>query len=235
MFKINLKNLPAAWQSKTVVFVSDFHLGQIRMKHFAKKATQKINTLNPDLVLIGGDLYDGLKVDTEDIIEPLKDLKVKSGIYFITGNHDGFSEIATERDLEAIGKIGIIALNNQMVNIDGVQLIGVEYRHTATRQGFGEHLKKLNINPQLPSILLKHVPDDLDITEQAGISLQLSGHTHRAQAWPLSYIPKLIYKEFAYDLQQLGRLQIYTSSGVGTWGPPMRIGTNCEIVVINFV
>ncbi len=230
--EIRIEHLPEFWINKKIVFISDVHLGHVRMKNFAAKVTKEINDLNPDMVLIGGDLYDGLKVDTLGIIEPFKNLKALSSTYFITGNHDGFSEIATEQDLESVEKIGIQVLNNRLVNLNGLQLIGVDYRETDSAEKFNDVLSGIQINPSMPSILLKHIPNYIEITEKFGISLQLSGHTHRAQVWPLSHIPPLIYKKFAYGLSCLNKTQVYTSSGVGTFGPPMRVGTNCELVLI---
>ena len=103
-----------------------------------------------------------------------------------------------------------------------------------SRQIFSDtdSLSRLAIDPRKPSILLKHEPRDLDVAEAAGISLQISGHTHKAQMWPLVYVAQRSYKGFAYGLKRLGRMQVYTSSGVGSWGPPMRVGTDGEIVVI---
>jgi predicted MPP superfamily phosphohydrolase len=233
--ELSLKNLPTPWQNKNIVFISDLHLGHVLAEHFAEKVTRKINSLNPDLILIGGDLYDGLKVDPLKIIEPLKNLKSTHGTYFITGNHDGFSEIATEQDLTAVKETGIITLDNELVNLGGLQLIGVDYRQTTTVPGLTEVLQRLNIEKEVPSIMMKHVPSLVEVAEKFGISLLLCGHTHRAQAWPLSYIPGLIYKKYAYGINKLNEMQVYTSSGVGTYGPPMRVGTDSEIVLINLV
>lgn len=84
------------------------------------------------------------------------------------------------------------------------------------------------------SILLVHDPNLLPIAVEAGISLQLSGHTHRGQFFPFTLIVRRVYGKFAYGLQRLGDLQVFTSCGVGTWGPPMRLGSNPEIVLMRF-
>ncbi len=83
-------------------------------------------------------------------------------------------------------------------------------------------------------ILLKHTPFDLDVSERAGIDFQISGHTHQAQIFPLNYITRSVYKGYDYGFKKFGSMQVYVSSGTGTWGPPLRIGTVSEIVVINF-
>jgi predicted MPP superfamily phosphohydrolase len=231
--EIKLPKLPAFWQGKKILFVSDLHLGQIHGQKFTEKVARKIKAINPDIIFIGGDLYDGVSVDRRKIIEPLNQLKPALGMYFVTGNHDGFTEEGTEQDIQAINQTEIKVLRNEMVNIHDLQIIGVNYRDTTDRRKLSEILDSLNIDPQKSSILLKHVPDHIDVVTEKGISLVLCGHTHRAQLWPLRFIPKLIYRNFDYGLKSSGNTQVHTSSGVGTWGPPLRVGTNSEILVIS--
>jgi predicted MPP superfamily phosphohydrolase len=215
------------------VFVSDLHLGQINSENFARKVVGKIQTLQPDIVFIGGDLFDGTAF-AENAAEPFRNLKPKLGLYFITGNHEEFRD--SGKFIAAIKNAGIEILEDNLVEIEGLQVLGVDYNHASDRQRFALILEGLNIDPNKPSILLKHEPKDIDITATANISLQLSGHTHRAQMWPLNYLAKWIYKGFDYGLKRVGQseTQVFTSSGVGTWGPPMRVGTDSEIVVIRF-
>ena len=89
----------------------------------------------------------------------------------------------------------------------------------------------------MPSILLKHEPRDLDVAQQAGISLQISGHTHKGQQWPFNHLAQRVYKGYAYGLKQYEKsaMQVLVSSGVGGWGPPVRVGSDCEIVHITFM
>ncbi|HEX5429711.1 MAG TPA: metallophosphoesterase [Patescibacteria group bacterium] len=230
--RINLPNLPAEWVGKKILFVSDLHLGQIYGRKFAAKVRDRINALNPELVLIGGDLYDGGRVDKPAIISPLSGITAPRGIYFITGNHDGFSEKDTIQDIAAITQADIKVLRDQFVDLDGLQVVGVDYRHTIKMDAYETVLKQLAIDTSRPSILLRHVPVFTEIAERRGISLQLSGHTHRGQVWPVSLIPNLVYKQFAYGLKSQGSMRVYTSSGVGTWGPPFRVGTDSELVLI---
>ena len=231
---VKLQNLPPEWTGRQAVFVSDVHLGQINSIKFAAKVVRVVNQQMPSIVFIGGDLYDGVKVDTAKIIAPLKELIAPDGIYFVTGNHDGFTEPSTDSDVAAIERVGIRALQNQLIEISGVQIIGVSYRSTSSREKFVQTLAGIQIDPGKPSILLKHIPDNLDVASDAGISLQIAGHTHKAQMWPFSLLTKRIFKGFDYGLRNLNALQVYTSSGVGTWGPPLRVGTQSEIVVITF-
>jgi predicted MPP superfamily phosphohydrolase len=230
--KVSIPNLPEVWKSRKAVFVSDLHLGQVRAAPFAKHIASKISELKPDIVFIGGDVYDGVAVDAKGVIEPLSGLKIPLGVYFVTGNHEEFFD--NSKYLSAIREADIKTLMDEKVVIDGVQIIGVDYAHSSKKTAFDGILQNLHIDREVPSILLKHVPSDLDVAERHGIMLQLSGHTHRAQAFPFTYLTRWIFKGFDYGLRSLRAMQVYTSSGVGTWGPPIRVGTKSEIVEIMF-
>lgn len=230
--KVPMPNLPAEWKSRKAVWVSDLHLGQIYGASFSAHVVSEIQKLKPDIVFIGGDLYDGVTVDTEKIIQPFRELQVPLGTYFITGNHEEFSD--NSKYLSAIRKTGIKILMDEKIEIDGLQIIGVDNSTAAKKVNFEKILRSLNINQTLPSILLKHEPTNLDIAEQNGISLEIAGHTHRAQMFPFNFVTKLIYRGFDYGRHTFGKMSVYTSSGVGTWGPPLRIGTQSEIIQIQF-
>lgn len=232
--KVHLRNISPAWIGKKAVFVSDLHLGQVYGAAFARKVADKIKTISHEAVFIGGDLFDGTSApDLDALIAPLKGLSSKHGTYFITGNHEEFGPNGAF--LSAVERAGIRILQDELIEIDGLQVIGVDYETASDEDRFKEILSGLHIDTNKASILLKHEPKDLDVAHDAGISLQLSGHTHRAQMWPLGYIAHLTYKGYSYGLKKLGEMQVYTSSGVGTWGPPIRVGTNSEIVVFEFV
>ncbi|MFZ2522981.1 MAG: metallophosphoesterase [Minisyncoccia bacterium] len=232
--KISLPQLPDVWRGRKAVWISDLHLGQLHGSSFVKKIVEKVNKLSPDIIFIGGDLFDGTtSPDLITLIAPLKKLSGSLGVYFITGNHEEFGN--SDKFISAVKTIGINILQDRMVEIDGIQLIGVDYHNASDKNRFKKILSELRINTHKPSILLKHEPKDLNVALEAGISLQISGHTHQAQLWPLRYVANLIYKNFTYGLKTLGEMKIYTSSGVGTWGPPMRVGTNNEIVLFTFI
>ena len=230
---IKLPNLPEAWRDRKALWISDIHLGQIYSERYMERIVKKIQEISPDIVFIGGDLYDGTKAPNLDkLIAPLKNLSAPLGIYFITGNHEEFGD--NNEFIKAIQSVGILVLQDKMVLIDGLQLIGVDYTTASNEEQFKKILSDLSIDKNKTSILLKHEPKHLHITEQAGISLQLSGHTHKAQQWPLGYLANLIYGRFVYGLNKLKNTQVYTSSGIGTWGPPIRVGTDSEMVIFNF-
>ena len=233
-YNVALPNLPEGWKNKKAIFISDLHLGQLHTQSFARKVAAAVNTLTPDIIFIGGDLYDGPSAtDLVELAQPLSTLRAPWGVLYITGNHEEFSD--NKPFLDAVRKLGMRILMDEVVDIHGLQLAGVDYHNANTVEGFKTILKNLNLDPLKPSILLKHEPNNLDVAEAAGINLQISGHTHKGQQWPFGYLAQLSYKGFAYGLKPLGRMQQLTSSGIGTWGPPQRVGSNSEIVEITFV
>lgn len=231
---VSIPNIGEQWKGKKAVWMSDLHLGPINGKKFAEKITQISNSLSPDFVFIGGDLYDGShKPDPYEIAKPLKNLTSRLGVFFVTGNHEEFGNPSIF--LSSVQKLGMVILNNSMVNINGLQIVGVDYLSAANKKRFKSILENLKINKNIPSILLKHEPKDLKIAEDAGISLQISGHTHNGQQWPFNYLTKLMYKGYSYGLKKHGSMFVYVSSGVGGWGPPIRVGSDYEIVEITFI
>lgn len=229
---IELPNLPANWKGKTIAYISDLHLGAIYDKTYAEKVVEQLNQLQPEAVFIGGDYYDGIGSDPITLASPLERLHPPQGIYFVTGNHENFGNVNVF--LDALKKSGVRILNDEKVDLGGIQLVGTAYRAFGEDKNFAGLLASLKIDPNRPSILLKHVPADIPSAAAAGISLQLSGHTHVGQMYPFSYITHAVYNGFDYGLKQEGNTQVYTSSGLGTWGPPLRVGTLSEMVLITF-
>jgi len=228
-----LPNLPEVWKDKTAVWISDIHLGQVRNHRFAQEITKKIQDLRPDIVFIGGDLFDGGEaMDLNHMVQPFSQISSTYGSHFITGNHEEFYDNTPY--LDAVRQAGVRVLNNEKVELDGLQIIGVGFRNSRNQEQFRAMLQRMKIDLQKPSILLKHAPVDLQIASDEGISAQISGHTHQGQVLLFRFITSWIYKGYDYGLKNFGDFLVYTSSGVGTWGPPMRIDTEPEIVVIRF-
>jgi predicted MPP superfamily phosphohydrolase len=235
---VKIKNLPLEWQNKTIVQLSDVHLGHVYGPAFMASIVQKTNALKPDLILITGDLFDGMDGDLAMFIKPLKELQSKRGIYFVTGNHETY--LGIDKALKDLNEANIRYLNNEVVNLEGLQLVGVNYptmEDLANNRGQGKYpanvIATLNdFNPGLPSILMYHAPSNIKETAATGISFQLSGHTHLGQLFPFEWITKIIYGKYDYGLHTLGDFTIYTTNGIGTWGPPMRTNRVSEIVEI---
>ena len=229
---VQLPDLSNSWRGKTAVWVSDIHLGQVRNFGFAQKIATMVKDMRPDIIFIGGDLYDAETVDVDRVIEPFSRISSPYGTYFITGNHEEFFD--NTKYLQAVRRAGIRVLYNEKVELDGLQIIGVDYRDSRKDEAFRSILKKIGVDRQKPSILLKHAPFHLQAARDHGITFQLSGHTHRGQVFLFRFITSRVYQGYDYGLKRFGDLLIHTSSGAGTWGPPMRVDTNPEIVVITF-
>lgn len=229
---VKLPNLPAAWRGRTAAVVSDLHLGHVRNTGFLRRTVRKLSQLHPDVLFIPGDMYDGTAVDLEPLTKPWAEFSAPLGSYFITGNHEQF--FSPSKYLDAVRQSGIRVLENEKIVLDGLQIVGVHDRDSSNVERFRSILRNAAVDRNAASILLVHNPHRLPLAAEAGISLQLSGHTHRGQFFPFTTVVSRIYGKYAYGLNYFGDLAVYTSCGVGTWGPPMRLGSNPEIVLIQF-
>ncbi len=229
---VKLPNLPDSWRGRVAALVSDTHLGHVRGLGFMRRIVGRIAGLRPDIVLIAGDMYDGTAAKVNELAAPWSKLSPPLGKYFVAGNHEEFRDHT--KYLDAVQSAGIRVLNNEKVEVDGLQLVGVHFRDSVNDEHFRSVLRHAEIDRDRASVLLTHAPDRVKITEEEGFSLQVSGHTHGGQFFPFSWITSRIYGRFVYGLQRLGNLLVYVSYGAGSWGPPLRVGTTPEIVLIQF-
>ena len=228
---IQLNNLPAEWQNKKIVHLSDIHLGTIHTKKYMQRIVKKTNELNPDLVVITGDLFDGAGQRFNHRAEPINDIDAPLGVYIITGNHETY--ISLENSLKAVSETKAQMLRDELVEIDGVQIVGIDYPMYGEEHDIEDILNKIDKNK--PSIVLYHEPKEgiWRQVKEAGGDLFLSGHTHKGQMWPFSNITKMMYGDQHHGLSKVDDMYINTSAGVGTWGPAMRTGSSSEIIVLN--
>ena len=230
---VSLGKLPETWRGRRAMLISDTHLGHVNGAEFAKRVAAKAKELDPGIIFIAGDLFDGSKVDAAEMVAPLREMKARLGVFFVSGNHEEYGGAAMFE--EAVRGVGIRVLQNQCVTVDGMRIVGVPYGPASHQLHVRAFLEELDLKTGPASILLHHVPTGLPIAEHAGVSLQLSGHTHGGgQIIPFNFITRRAFGEFTYGLRRFGDMQVYTSSGAGTWGPPMRVGTNAEIVLLTF-
>lgn len=249
---VELKNLPESWQGKRVAHLSDLHLGAYRGSGFLSAVAERTRELRPDLIVITGDLFDGSSGGQERFVEGLGRLIAPRGTFFVSGNHEVYA--GREKVLAAIKRAGITVLDDRLVDLDGLQLIGI-----ASPTMGGDTLPAFDFaalpeyDRSRPSILLYHTPTDINGTSirpggsnspylsplvsfrtaiEAGVSLQLSGHTHAGQFVPFTWATERIYGGFHYGLKRIGDFRIYIHGGTGTWSAPFRSGTSSEIALI---
>ncbi len=228
---VQIPGLPDAWKGKRIVQLSDIHLGEVYRADFLRGIVEQINTLNPEFVVITGDLFDGMNDHLDTLAAPLADIHADKGTFFVTGNHETYIGVDTVR--EALGVLPVRMLENEVVDIDGLALIGLSYPERGMSFDPSRILDKIRATfIGKPNILLFHAPTHVNAFKEVGIHLQLSGHTHLGQLFPFFLITKSIYHGHDYGLYQDGDYTLYTTNGVGTWGPPMRVGNTPEIVVI---
>jgi len=229
---VQLPSLPSAWRGRVAALITDTHLGHVRGPNFAARIAAKLQALRPDVIFFSGDLFDGTKADLASLVAPWKNLSPPLGAYFATGNHESFSD--PTKYIQATAAYGIRILQNEKVVVEGLQIVGVSYLDSTDPGHYGRTLERFQLDRTRPSVLLLHVPYRLDISEKAGISLQVSGHTHGGQIFPFTFFTRRIFREFVHGLHRFGSMWVYTSYGAGTWGPPLRFLTWPEITLIRF-
>jgi uncharacterized protein len=231
--EVHLKGWPAALDGYRLVHISDLHLGPMLGAGFARRLTRQINGLESDLVAVTGDLVDGAASRYRDRVEPLEGLRPRDGVYFVTGNHDHYSGAAEWT--EVVTSLGWHALRNRRVDVrGGFQLAGVDDRQSAMLDGTGEDLTGVlhGRDEDRPLVLLAHQPLVFTAAADAGVDLQLSGHTHGGQIIPFQLMVRWVYSRFVSGLYRVGDAQLHVSPGTGFWGPPIRVGAPAEITVL---
>lgn len=233
---VKIKGLPSALEGLKVAQLSDIHIGPTLGEGFARRLTEMTHALEPDLIVITGDLVDGTVERLQRDVEPFFELSAPLGVYFVTGNHELISQ--ADPWVAHLKAHGLRVLENQGLTLtyNGAQLnlAGVEdwegTRFPPPRPpSLSEALAELDMTH--PTILLAHQPKAATEASVAGVTLQLSGHTHGGQLAPFSW---LVYLDQPYrsGLYQVGEMSLYVSEGTGYWGPPMRVGTRSELTLL---
>jgi len=207
------------------VHLSDIHIGSIRNAGYMERIVHETNKLNPDVVFITGDMVDGSARLHKHTFKAINSLKAP--VFFVTGNHETYEGL--DEVFRVLEGTKLRILQDDMVEFRGVQVIGVGY--SFERNNLKNTLSQLEIKDEKPSILLYHLPRELEDASDAGIDLQLSGHTHNGQMVPFNFLVKLMFP-YISGLYEYQKTQLYVSQGTGTWGPPMRLGSRCEVILI---
>ena len=229
---IKTSKLPNNIAKFTIVQLSDIHLNFFKSSNLLKEIVERTNQLNPDLVVITGDMIDADLCKVNGFCDLLGQIKSKNGVYAVTGNHEYYSGIAMFMNIAKAS--GITVLRNSKILVGGVvEVVGIddkEFNKPADSLIIAlNHGEKLDTSKF--TILLSHQPDIFDLSRESGIDLQLSGHTHAGQLPPMDLIVKFAYK-YPLGLYHRGNSYLYTSPGTGIWGPPMRLTSRSEIVKI---
>ena len=226
--------LSSGVRSLRVVAVSDMHLGYGVMRDRLARYVDLINSQHPDLVLIGGDLVDMTTVPLhkQQMQQELNRIDAPMGIYMALGNHEYISGI--DESLAFLRSTKIRLLRDSVVTLPcGLQVAGRDDRSNPRRVSATELLAKAD--PEKPLIVIDHQPQNAQVAEIAGLQPDFAffGHTHHGQVWPASLATDLIY-DLSHGTRREGRATLCTSSGLGIWGPPFRIGTTSELHVVDF-
>ncbi|GBD87831.1 putative metallophosphoesterase [bacterium BMS3Abin03] len=234
-YEFNIAKQRGKLNELNIVMVSDIHLGTINGNKFLSNVVDKINALEPDIILIPGDIIDEdiASVIENNVGDELKRLDAKYGIYAVTGNHEYIGGVAAAK--KYLHEHNINLLNDEARLIDnsfyiaGREDLSIKQFTGSRRKPLSEIVK--DVDKSYPVILLDHQPFKLNQAVENGIDLQLSGHTHHGQLWPFNFITQAVY-ELSYGYKQKGSSHFYVSCGVGGWGPPVRTGSRPEIVKI---
>jgi uncharacterized protein len=214
-----------------IVMSSDMHFGLLSGLSHVRRLVKEVNALQPDIILMPGDIIDD---DPEPFIsknmgEVMKGLSAPLGVYGVLGNHEyyggGISRFVTEME-----RNGIVILQDQLIEIDNsFYLAGRKDKTDRDRLSIEELL--LNLDPAVPIIMMDHQPTEIKQAEKNHVDLLLSGHTHRGQLAPNHLFTRKLF-ELDWGYMQKNQLHTIVSSGFGFWGPPLRIGSRSEIVLI---
>ena len=214
----------------TIVMASDLHLGNVIRKGRLAKWVNLINSQNPDIIILDGDIFDHsyVAVESQNMDVELRKLHAKLGVFAVPGNHDYYTGI--DKVISFLKKSGITVLRDSTVKVNNsLLIIGRDDLTNRNRKSLSSLLEGQDSG--LPRLVLDHQPHSLDESVKNQVDLHLSGHTHNGQIFPFDRIVSRIY-ELGYGLRKSGNTNLYVSSGIGLWAAPIRLGTQSEIVRI---
>lgn len=229
-----LDRLPAEFDGVRVALVSDLHVGPSRGVDFVQKVVDSINAQNPDVVLLDGDLIDGTVALVGEDLEPLRDLEAPLGVFAVSGNHEFYAGDGGEW-LDFWSTLGIDVLRNERTTITrGDAAIDIAGINDATAPApYEPDLAAAldGIDPDRFVLLMAHQPLQAVEASDFGVDMQVSGHTHGGQIWPIRYLVPL-QQPSVQGLDTIGNTTLYTTRGAGAWGPPVRVAAPPEIAML---
>jgi uncharacterized protein len=237
--QVKLPGLPRSLDGFRIVQITDIHIGNVLGRPFLEELVRRCNALKPDMMAITGDLVDGSVEHLAPAVSALRGLKSREGSFFIMGNHEYYSG-----DVEwaaALDDMGIHVLRNRFMTLGDaggrLDVVGVDdWGHKDNKDGRGYNLDKALAGRQEgnAAVLLAHQPRGVEEALSRGMGLQLSGHTHGGQMFPITLIVSATYR-YPAGLYQVGHGHVYVSRGTGFWGPPMRIASPPEITAVTLL
>ena len=234
--RIPLAKLPPRASGYAIVQMSDVHVGPTIGKSFVEGVVRETNALEPDMVVITGDLVDGSVDELRALVAPLAGLRAKDGVYFVTGNHEYYS--GADAWIAHLATLGVRVLRNERVDVRGLfDLAGVDDASSGRMlPHHGQDVARATEgrDPSRALVLLAHQPKALRDAVPAGVDLQLSGHVHGGQMIPFNWLVRLDQPLVA-GLHLVEKTWVYVSQGTGYWGPPMRVGSGAELTRIELV
>jgi uncharacterized protein len=239
--RVPIEGLPNVLSGLSIAQISDLHVGPTIGRKYVEDVVKRTNALNPDLIVLTGDLVDGSPEVLSDPLEPIRNLKAKYGVFFVTGNHDYYW--GGQAWVDKFRNLGILPLINEnaILNVGDSKFLLAGVTDPVGEEFLKDHKPDMAKASRIGSdvkcdlkILLSHRPDCFPEAEKAGFNLQLSGHTHAGQFFPWNLIVGLAYKYYR-GLNQHEKLWLYVNPGTGYWGPPHRFLVPSEITRLTIV
>jgi len=225
-----MRKLPRGMDGTRLVVVSDIHLGPLAGTHHVGRIVDLINSAKADIVCVVGDLVDGTVAELGRFATPLADIESRHGAYFVTGNHEYYSGYAPW--VEEVAQLGVRPLRNERVEINGLDLAGVNDLGGAQYGDAPDFAKALgDRDATRPVVLMAHQPIAARQAAPFGVDLQVSGHTHGGQMAPFNLLVKL-QQPVVSGYGDVDGVPVFVTNGAGTWGPPVRVGAPPQVTVI---